>query len=128
MSFTYYIVSKYLDIPEIDKIMERRGIWRKYKKEDKEELSFFHIDGGKNLINKKYYSIVSEMKNVLGDRKKEITRKDRLYYNLKKVKGGKKFIVENYNIDYKNWRKEIKNINIDDVWIVKPVGGVQENG
>ena len=54
MSFTYYIVSKYLDIPEVDKIMERRGIWRKYKKEDKEELSFFHIDGGENMRNKQY--------------------------------------------------------------------------
>ena len=75
MSFTYYIVSKYLDIVEIDKIMERRGIWRKYKKEDKEELSFFHIDGGENMRNKAYYSLVAEMKNVLGDRKREIIRK-----------------------------------------------------
>lgn len=125
MSFTYYIVSKYLDIVEIDKIMEKRGIWRKYRKEDKEELNFFHIDGGENMRNKEYYSLVAEMKNVLGDRKREIIRKDRLYHNLQKVKGGKKFIVENYNIDYKNWRKEIKNINIDDIWIVKPVGGVE---
>ena len=125
MAFTYYIVSKYLDLNEVDKIMEKRGIWKKYKKGDR--LNFFHIDGGENMRNREYYSLSAELKNVLGDKKKEIIRKDRLYHNLKKIKGGKKFIVENYNINYNNWKKEIKDINIDDVWIVKPVGGVQGN-
>ena len=125
MSFTYLIVTKYLDIQEIDKTMTERGIWKKYKKEDKEDLNFFHIDGGENMRNKEYYFLSAELKNVLGDRKREIVRKDRLYHNLQKVKGGKKFLVENYNINYNNWRKDIKNINIDDIWIVKPVGGVE---
>ena len=125
MTFTYHIVSKYLDLNEVDKIMEKRGIWKKYRREDKEELNFFHIDGGENMRNKEYYSLKAEMKNILGDKKKEIIRKDRLYYNLHRTKGGRRFLVENYNIDYKNWRKEIKKIDIDDVWIVKPVGGVE---
>ena len=125
MSFTYYIVSKYLDISEVDKIMERRGIWRKYRKDKKEELNFFHIDGGENMRNRQYYSLSAELKNVLGDKKKEIIRKDRLYHNLQKVKGGKKFLVENYNVNYKTWKKDIRDININGVWIVKPVGGVE---
>ena len=125
MTFTYHIVTKYLDTLEVDKIMARRGIWKKYRKDKKEDLNFFHIDGGDNMRNKEYYYLSAELKNILGDRKKEIIRKDRLYHNLQKVKGGKRFLVENYNVDYKNWRKDIENINIEGVWIAKPVGGVE---
>ena len=32
-------------VVKLDKTMKERGIWKKYKKEDKEDLNFFNIDG-----------------------------------------------------------------------------------
>ena len=61
-----------------------------YPQEKEEDFK----DTLKLIENIKFVNFVAEMKNVLGDKKKEIIRKDRLYHNLQKVKGGKKFIVE----------------------------------
>ena len=87
-----------------------------------ETLTFFHVDGI-HSYKKETFKYKSLLKNLLVNNDLTITNKDNLYENLSKIKGGKKYLLENYNITIEEDKNNFSYLFDDkEPWIVKPVG------
>ncbi len=119
---TYLVKTKYFNLSDINTIMKERGIWRPFKKGKDRNPDFIHVDGDFSY-DPKLYKYRSLLKNLLVNNDLGITNKDNLYKNLSKIEGGKKYLLENYNITIKEDKEKYSHLfNDKEPWIVKPVG------
>ena len=125
---TYMIKTESLDMKMIGKMMKERGIWRPFKKGKDRNPDFLHVDAS-YYYDKSLYKYRTLLKNILVDNEDRVTNKDNLYRNLSKIKGGKRYLLENYNVNVddkrENYKKYFKN---DGVWIMKPVDSYAGRG
>jgi len=125
---TYLVKTDYFNLTDVKNIFNERGIWRPFKEGKDKNPDFLHVDSIFSY-DKRLYKYKSLLKNLLVNNDSTITNKDNLYENLSKIKGGKKYIVENYNINIEENKNKFKKLfDGETPWIVKPVGTGEGKG
>ena len=123
--YTYLILSNNSDKKIVNEIFSKRGNWKEYNQKGKESLDYIYIYG-EFKFNTSLYNKRCLLKNI-SDYKEEgkITNKNKLFQNLEKIKGGKKYIVDNFKVDLEN----INHNKVEDLFkkykilIFKPIYG-----
>lgn len=115
---SYLVVTEFLTMKNVKSMMHKKG-FRPFIEGKDDYPDFFHIDGMASY-NKNYFTVNSLLKNMLGDNN-QITYKDRLHSSLLKVRGAKKYMLENYNIDLHGDKTRFKPLFNGKVWIIKPI-------
>ena len=125
---TYLFKTESLNMKMIGKMMKERGIWRPFKKGKDRNPDFLHVDAGYHYDPKLYkYEIL--LKNILVNNEDRVTDKGNLYKNLSQIRGGKKYLLENYNINVKDIKENYKRLfKNGGVWIMKPTNSYKGIG
>ena len=97
--YTYLVLSDNSDKKIVNEIFSKRGNWKEYNQKGKESLDYLYIYG-EFKFNTSLYNKKCLLKNI-SDYKEEgkITNKNKLFQNLEKIEGGKKYITDNYAVD-----------------------------
>ena len=125
---TYLFKTESLDMKMIGMMMKKRGIWRPFKQGKDRNPDFLHVDAGYHY-DKSLYKYRTLLKNILVNNEDRVTNKDNLYKNLSEIRGGKKYLLENYNVNVDDKRENYKKVfKKDSVWIMKPVDSYAGRG
>ncbi len=155
-SKNYYLVkSAYFNNKIIDNAFKIRTNWEKYNinKPQKESPDFLFLDGD-YILNRNYWTYKPVLQNKFISSTSKLTSKDTLYQTLNDNKDKypvlNKYMINNINIDFKEFIIDDKKINYSKIdefqkyfynpdnnpdnnkkpkqWIFKPVGGYQGKG
>lgn len=131
--YTCIIESEYVTNTDINNLLKLRDNWKRldYNSTEK-DVDFIYVDSY-YFQNKKIQSIDSNTKNIIDDKKKNISEKDKLYTNLKTINDAKPFLLSQYNLDLIKFQNNENKLNqyknlFNKTWIYKPVGGWSGKG
>lgn len=134
---TYIVKSKVLNENLIKKIMEKRGNWRPFHKIHKNSFpDFIYTDFTTTHGNKDLFDLKVGIKNIIGEEKKKISKKNNLNETLKETLKKHpneifaKCLIQDYTINiipsnFENIKKLGKELfEKKKVWILKPIKGL----
>ncbi len=135
--YTYLIKSDYFPDDFIDNLFKKRGNWHKVTDSELKKypvIDFIYLDG-MNYLKPQYYSLKSNLKNIVNDDKRSIGFKNELMKNLQKIPKAEKFLMPQYEIDLFKIKKNHNQLESirhffkkDKVYIFKPVTGMGGSG
>lgn len=141
--YTYLIRTDYYSDEFIDNIFKSRGNWIKVYDRDLPKykmnaIDFIYLDG-LNYLKPQYYSLRSNLKNIVNDGKRVISFKNNLIRNLSQIPDARQFVLPQVEIDLYNYITpssidEFDNtyrqlfMAPDKVYIFKPVSGMGGSG
>lgn len=131
-TYNYYNATEFYPDKYVEDIFAARGNWNRISdselKTTTKPIHFIHING-KYTLNKKIYSIKSELKNLITDRN-VVSDKSKLISNISKYKNGKQYILDSYDVDASQIMQTPKLLITykylfikNKVFIFKPVSG-----
>ena len=135
--YTYIIKSEILNENLIKKIMEKRGNWKPFHKIHKNSSpDFIYTDFTTTHENKDLFTLNVGIKNIIGEEKKKISKKNNLLDTLKDTlkkhpnKILENCLIENYNLNiissnFENIKTLAKELfKKKKAWILKPIKGL----
>lgn len=141
--YTYLVRTDYYPDEFIDNIFRQRGNWIKVNDRDlpqyrNKPIDFIYLDG-MNYLKPQYYSLRSNLKNIVNDGKRVISFKNNLLKNLAEIPHAREFVLPQVEIDLHDYitpssMDEFDNtyrqlfMSPDIVYIFKPVSGMGGSG
>lgn len=139
-SYTYLVRTDYYPEEFVDNLFKARGNWVKVHDKDikayqnaRKRIDFIYIDG-KYYLSPLYYSLISNLKNIVNDGKRIISFKNNLIANLSKIPEARQFIMPQVDVDLHVYTNPAEMANFDTiysqlffvnrVYIFKPVSGM----
>ena len=142
--YTYLVRTDYYPDSFIDGLFKARGNWIKVQDSDiprlireKRRIDFIYLDG-LSYLKPLYYSLTSNLKNIVNDGKRVISFKNNLMSNLSVIPGAKQFLMPQIDIDLFTYTDPAEMAKFDEryaplfygdrVYIFKPVSGMGGSG
>ena len=141
--YTYLVRTDYYPDEFIDNIFKSRGNWIKVYDRDlhrykTDKIDFIYLDG-MNYLKPQYYSLRSNLKNIVNDGKRVISFKNNLIKTLGEIPGARQFVLPQVEIDLYNYVNPNSLSDFDNiyrqlfiapdiVYIFKPVSGMGGSG
>ena len=122
--YTYLVKSEYVDMEAVKEVFDEKGNWVPYDEDNGDGNVTFFFKDGKYIKDARYYGLKQKVLNIMDKPKtRDIYSKDYLYtvfmdYNSD---AARKFMVRQFNITNRTYRKVSRETFGNKIWILKGV-------